>query len=188
MRPGRDRGAFRQEDNKLDNMTTNMSNAGMREKSPATEVHGQPLRQAILAVRRLFHVLAGTAGRAHAELGISASMRAVLEALLELGPRTVPQVARGLGVSRQHVQVVVNGLIEAGLVECLDNPDHLRSPIVRLAPAGSKACEAIRRREARLLAELGKRIPAPDLKVTLKTLNALESGLSRQEARAGSRV
>ncbi|MBI4990404.1 MAG: MarR family transcriptional regulator [Rhodocyclales bacterium] len=160
----------------------------MRERLPAPETNGQPLRQAILAVRRLFHALAGTAGRAHADLGITASMRAVLETLHERGPRTVPQVARGLDVSRQHIQVVVNGLLEGGLVECLDNPDHLRSPIMRLTMAGTKACEAIRRREARLLAELAKRIPGADLKVTLKTLDAMESGLNRQETRAGSRV
>lgn len=160
----------------------------MREKISAAEGRGQPLRQAILAVRRLFHVLSGTADRAHADLGITASMRTVLETLHERGPRTVPQVAREQGVSRQHVQVVVNGLLEAGLVECHDNPDHLRSPFVRLTAAGAKALDAIRRREARLLAELAKRIPGSDLKVTLKTLNAMESGLNRQETRAGSRV
>lgn len=160
----------------------------MRENSPAPEAHGPPLRQAILAVRRLFHVLAGTADRAHADLGITASMRAVLETLHERGSRTVPQVAREQVVSRQHIQVVVNGLLEAGLVECHDNPDHLRSPIVRLSAAGTRACEAIRRREARLLAELAKKIPGADLKVTLKTLYAMESGLNRRETRAGSRV
>lgn len=160
----------------------------MSVKTSVPEAHGQPLRQAILAVRRLFHVLAGTADRAHADLGITASMRAVMEILHERGPRTVPQVAREQDVSRQHIQVVVNGLLEGGLVECLDNPDHLRSPIVRLTAAGTKACEAIRRREARLLAELTKKIPGADLKVTLKTLNAMETGLNRQDARAGSRV
>ena len=40
----------------------------------------------------------------------------------------------------------------------------------------------------RLLAELAKKIPGADLKVTLKTLNAMETGLNRQDARAGSRV
>ena len=160
----------------------------MRDKISAAEGRGQPLRQAILAVRRLFHVLSGTDDRAHADIGITASMRTVLETLHERGPRTVPQVAREQGVSRQHVQVVVNGLLEAGLVECLDNPDHLRSPIVRLTAAGTKVCEAIRRREARLLADLAKKIPGADLNVTLKTLNAMETGLNRQDVRAGSRV
>jgi len=157
-------------------------------KTSVPEAHGQPLRQAILAVRRLFHVLAGTAGRAHADLGITASMRAVMETLHERGPRTVPQVAREQDVSRQHIQVVVNGLLDGELVECLDNPDHLRSPIVRLTAAGAKALDAVRRREARLLADLTKKIPGADLKVTLKTLNAMEAGLNRQDVRAGSRV
>ena len=160
----------------------------MSMKTSAPEARGQPLRQAILAVRRLFHVLAGTADRAHADLGITASMRAVMETLHKRGPRTVPQVAREQDVSRQHIQVVVNGLLEGGLVECLDNPDHLRSPIVRLTAAGTKVCEAIRRREARLLADLAKKIPGADLNVTLKTLNAMETGLNRQDVRAGSRV
>lgn len=160
----------------------------MREKPSVAEAGGQPLRQAILAVRRLFHVLSGTADRAHADLGITASMRTVMEVLHERGPRTVPQVAREQGVSRQHVQMLVNGLLGAGLVECIDNPDHLRSPLLRLSAAGLKAVETARRREQRQLAELAQRIPGTDLKVTLKTLNAMESGLSRRESRAGSRA
>lgn len=163
----------------------------MKDKSPQPEASAHPIRQAILAVRRLFHALAGTDERAHAGLGITASMRAVLDVLHERGPRTVPQIARLQGVSRQHVQVVVNGLLEAGLVECRDNPDHLRSPLVCLCAAGTKACEAVRRHEARVLAGLAKRISGGDLKVTLKTLNAMESGLNRQGAkpnRAGSGV
>jgi DNA-binding MarR family transcriptional regulator len=157
----------------------------MRETSPAPEAHGHPLQQAILAVRRLFHALAGLS---QADAGLTASQRAVLDILLTRGPRTVPQVAREQGVSRQHIQVVANGLLDAGLVEAVDNPDHLRSPLLRPSAAGQKAVEAARRREARQLAELAKRIPGADLKVTLKTLNAMESGLSRREARAGSRV
>ncbi len=153
----------------------------MKEKASAAAGTGPPLHQAILAVRRLCHALAGAAGRSQAELGITAGQRAVLDILLSRGQRTVPQVAREQGVSRQHVQVVVNGLLAAGLVECLDNPDHLRSPLVGLSGEGAKACEAMRRREARLLAELERRISGSDLKVTVKTLNALEVGLSRRE-------
>ncbi len=157
----------------------------MRENPSAPEAQIHPLQQAIQAVRRLFHVLAGLS---HAEPGLSASQRAVLDVLQARGARTVPQVAREQGVSRQHIQVLANGLLAAGLVEAVDNPDHLRSPLLRLTPAGQKAVEAAHRREARQLAELAQRIPAPDLKVTLKTLQAMESALGRREARAGSRV
>jgi DNA-binding MarR family transcriptional regulator len=160
----------------------------MKERTPAGQAAARPLQQAIQAVRRLFRALAGAAGRAEAELGVTASMRAVLEALYEDGPRTVPRIARRQGVSRQHVQVVANALLAQRLVECVDNPDHVRSPLLRLSAAGTRACEAMRRREERLLTEAAKRIPGNDLKVTLKTLNAMESGLSRKDARTGSRV
>lgn len=160
----------------------------MRDRTSAGEAAAQPLQQAIEAVRRLFHALSGAAGRTQDGFGITASMRAVLDALHEGGPRTVPRIARGQGVSRQHVQVVANALLAQGLVECVDNPDHLRSPLLRLSEAGTKACEAMLRREGRVLTEVAKRIPGGDLKVTLKTLNAMESGLNRAEGRSGSRV
>ena len=163
----------------------------MRGKPSLYETSDPPLGQTILAVRRLFHVLAGAAERSHADLGITASMCAVMEVLHGRGSRTVPQVAREKGVSRQHIQVVVNALLAAGLVECRDNPDHLRSPMVALSRSGVQAYEAIRRRETRLLSDLAKRIPGADLKVTLNTLNAMETGLNRlgeKSTRAGSRV
>lgn len=154
----------------------------MKGKVTAAPAADPPLHQAIQAVRRLFHALSGAAGRAQAEIGITASMRSVLEALYAGGPRTVPRIAREQGVSRQHVQVVVNALLAAGLVESIGNPDHLRSPLLRLSAAGTRAREAVRRREDRLLAETAKRIPEGDLKVTLKTLNAMEAGLSRAQS------
>jgi DNA-binding MarR family transcriptional regulator len=156
----------------------------MREDHVLPGTSRPPLGQAIQAVRRLFHVLAGAAERSHAGLGLTASMCAVMEVLHGRGPRTVPQVAREKDVSRQHIQVVVNALLAAGLVECLDNPDHQRSPMVKLSSAGARAYEAIRRRESRLLGDLAKRIPGADLEVTLNTLNAMERELNRMEAKS----
>lgn len=160
----------------------------MGERKDATEPAVLPLQQAIQAVRRLFHALSGTAERVHGDLGLTAAMRGVLGILHDRGPRTVPQIAREKGVSRQHVQVVANALLARGLVECADNPDHLRSPLLRLSADGGRVCETVFRRESRLLTEVAKRIPGGDLRVTLKTLNAMESGLSRPEGRGGSRV
>lgn len=52
------------------------------------------------------------------------------------GPRTVPSAARRLGLAPQSVQRVVGDLVAAGLVEAVDNPDHVRSPLMRLTGAG----------------------------------------------------
>jgi DNA-binding MarR family transcriptional regulator len=63
-------------------------------------------------------------------------MRAALELLLVGGPATVPRIARSRGVTRQHVQALVNGLLAQGLVALRPNPAHKRSPLVALSPAG----------------------------------------------------
>jgi len=39
-------------------------------------------------------------------------------------PPTVPQIGRSLGYPRQTVQRHVDALVERGLVETVDNPDH----------------------------------------------------------------
>jgi len=44
-------------------------------------------------------------------------MRAVLEGLDRSGPRTVPAMARARLVTRQHIQTILNELLERKLVE-----------------------------------------------------------------------
>lgn len=61
----------------------------------------------------------------------------------EKGQRTVPQMARALGFSRQNVQVTVNALLEKGLVLALKNPDHKTSPFLALSESGRTAARAI---------------------------------------------
>lgn len=52
------------------------------------------------------------------------------------GPRTVPSAARRLGLAPQSVQRVVGDLLASGHLEALDNPDHARSPLMRLTDLG----------------------------------------------------
>jgi DNA-binding MarR family transcriptional regulator len=49
---------------------------------------------------------------------------------------TVPGIARRLGQARQSVQRVADDLIAAGCVQAVDNPDHQRSPLLRLTGHG----------------------------------------------------
>lgn len=59
------------------------------------------------------------------------------------GSLTVPQIARRLGVSRQHILRLTNELAREGLVELTVNPDHKTSPLVDLTPAGRDTLDAI---------------------------------------------
>ena len=62
---------------------------------------------------------------------------------LDAAPLTVPQVARRLGVSRQHILRLTNELTADGLVEPIANPDHKTSPLLRLTPDGESTLAAI---------------------------------------------
>lgn len=111
-------------------------------------------------VRRTFHLLAAVAERLHADLGVTASQRAVLEHLGLAGPATVPAVARDRGVSRQHVQTIVNDLLARGLVTLAPNPAHRRSPLVGLTAEGETTLVTVRDRERTILAGVDDPGPA----------------------------
>src|SRR5215203_1468558 len=99
-------------------------------------------------VRLAFHELRAAAeALQHDPEGLTAGHRGVLESLTRDGPRTVPALARARPVSRQHIQVLVNRLLELGLVETRQNPAHERSSLVALTPAGARRFEAMHRRE-----------------------------------------
>jgi DNA-binding MarR family transcriptional regulator len=77
----------------------------------------------------------------------------------DTGGLTVPGVARRLGVTRQHVQRVANDLVADRLATFDANPDHRRSPLLRLTPQGHEILDEINRGAARrnlqTAAELG---------------------------------
>lgn len=114
-------------------------------------------------ILRLVRVLYQASVRAvNAELAGSAltmAMRAVLEALSESGPLTVPSLAREFNVTRQGVQVLVDELDRLGLTEFQTNPAHKRSHLVVLTPEGRSAFLEIHSRE---LAALDQRTGAFD--------------------------
>jgi DNA-binding MarR family transcriptional regulator len=101
-------------------------------------------------VRLAFHELRAAAEALdHDPDGLTAGHRGVLESLTREGPRTVPALARARPVSRQHIQVLVNRLLELELVATLKNPAHERSSLVALTAAGARRFEAMQRRERR---------------------------------------
>ena len=131
-------------------------------------------------IRACFNRLAALAGRLHGDLGITAAMRAVIEALHEGGDQTVPRIARAKSVSRQHIQLLINAVAEAGLVTLVDNPNDKRSPIVTLSQQGRLAFERMREREKIVLAELAAELADHDVDATLATLTALQTYLDRK--------
>ena len=104
--------------------------------------------------RRLFRAMSETADAYLQDSGLTAADRAVMEFLYADEKLTVPAIARRYQVSRQHIQVTVNRLLEQGLVRSTYNPNHKRSPLYRLSELGREAFAEIRRNESRLLETL----------------------------------
>lgn len=123
-------------------------------------------------VRHLFQVLKTLADAVHRDAGLNASTRAVIEALAD-GPRTVPDIARRKSVTRQHIQLLVDELGKAELVELRPNPAHQRSPLVALTRKGEAVFAGVRKREAPLLDRLAAGLDARKTAATIQTLAGL---------------
>ena len=137
----------------------------------------KPVPAIVAEIRRLSDLLAERAEVLHAASGIGGAMRGILELLADRGPATVPGLARIRGVSRQHVQTVVDRLAESGLVDPLANPAHSRSPLIAATERGVAALREIRAREAPIGAELATAVSAEDAAIAVRALAALRERL-----------
>ena len=125
----------------------------------------------------------------HADLGITPGMRTVLAALAAMGPATVPRIARARGVSRQHVQTVVNSFLAHGWAERTTNPEHKRSQLVHLTRDGRRLLREMNRREQRIWRRLDLEVKRGDLEAASEVLSHVRQLLDSDDwRRAASRV
>jgi DNA-binding MarR family transcriptional regulator len=101
----------------------------------------------IREVRTCFNQLRTLAENLNADLGINPSMRAIMERLSQQSSRTVPDLAQERGTSRQHVQKVINSLLDQDLAQSEENPDHKRSVLYLLTEKGEEVFAEVRQRE-----------------------------------------
>jgi DNA-binding MarR family transcriptional regulator len=132
-------------------------------------------------VRRLFRAMAQRADRELDDLGISAADRAVMEFLFPDSALTVPEIAARYQVSRQHVQVTVNRLLDARYLVTRENPRHKRSPLIALSKSGDRLFRKIRAREAELVRQAFAGTSSKDRAVTRDTLATLLSHFQEQD-------
>lgn len=124
-----------------------------------------PVRKADLVpllVADVFH-LAGVFRRRGEEIaGLVRRTQAEWQLLSAVsdGARTVPQVARRLGLVRQSVQRTADQLESESLVRFLPNPDHKRSTLIELTPSGRAALDKINTAAAAFHSDIVGRVDA----------------------------
>lgn len=135
------------------------------------------LIKVIAGVRRCFWLLATVSDEITAALGLTASLRAILEHLQEYGPQTVPQIAKEKSVRRQSIQALVDQLSAGGFVTIKPNPAHRRSVLVALSAKGKSSFAEITKRERAKLREVMRGLEGENLSITAQTLVALQMAL-----------
>jgi DNA-binding MarR family transcriptional regulator len=128
-------------------------------------------------VRLLYHRAVQVSEELHREEPVTVGMRAVLEFLQGQGPTPVPRIARSRFVSRQHIQSLVNALLERGLVETRRNPAHKRSSLVVLTKAGKQLIRRMREREADRLRQTKFGPTRSEIQRATRTLRDVRSAL-----------
>ena len=129
--------------------------------------------QIVWLVRRLFRALAQKSGENLQDLGITVADRAVMEFLHPNEKLSVPEIAERYQVSRQHVQVTVNRLLDAGLLETEVNDRHKRSSLMVLTRKGKSIFQKVKQRDTKALIELFSHVSEKDKRITQETLQAL---------------
>ena len=100
-----------------------------------------------------------------------------MEALSTRSPQTVPDIAKNKGVSRQHIQTIMNSLQAEGFVDTFDNPAHKRSPLFNLTSKGRTVFAKIKEREKEPLQRLAAVMSSESLKHAQEALSQLNQHL-----------
>ena len=126
----------------------------------------------VLATFRLNARLMEAAQDLAAHGGLTAAWWQVLGGVLD-EPRSVADVGRIMGVSRQGVQRIADLLVERGLAEYRPNPAHRRAKLLACTEAGYWAIRQISIAQHPFSVDLSKSVELDDLRTTLATMQAL---------------
>lgn len=121
-----------------------------------------------------------------ADEGLTSARWQVLGAIaLADRPRTVPQIARRMGLTRQSVHVSVNRLVRDGFLELQPNADHRTSSLIGLTKRGSAMYEAIDARQVEWINKLSRGITRSDIETAVRVLDELCRRLEDDRAAEG---
>lgn len=137
-------------------------------ESPA----GAAVTELVLLTFQLNAMLMDAAESMAAEGDMTAAWWQVLGGVLDQ-PRTLPEIGRRMGMSRQGVRRVAGLLVERGLAEHRPNPAHRRARLLACTEAGYWAIRRITLVAHPWADRVGSHLPVADLEHVNFTLKAL---------------
>jgi DNA-binding MarR family transcriptional regulator len=160
-----------------------VSDVPLRERWPepveATEA-GELLTEVILTTFRLNGRLMEVAQERAQAGGISAAWWHVLGGVLD-EPRSVAEVGRRMGMTRQGVQRVADLLVERGLAEYRPNPTHRRAKLLACTEAGYWAIRRISLAQRPWANRMGEEVGADALRSALAAMRKLVAAIEADQ-------
>jgi DNA-binding MarR family transcriptional regulator len=150
------------------------------EPSPHTEA-GAALTDVIIATFQLNGQLMAVAQHLGAHGGLTAAWWQVLGGVLD-EPRTVADIGRRMGMTRQGVQRVADLLVERELAEYRPNPAHRRAKLLACTEAGYWAIRQISLAQHPWANRIGQRVGSDELRAALATMHRLLAALEADQA------
>jgi DNA-binding MarR family transcriptional regulator len=138
------------------------------------------LTEVVVTTFRLNRGLLDVAEDLATEGDITAAWWQVIGGVLDQ-PRTVPEIGRRMGMTRQAVQRVTDLLVDRGLVEYRPNPNHRRANLVACTPAGFWAIRRIALAQHPWANRIGAEVGANRLRQTLTTMQRILSVLEADD-------
>jgi DNA-binding MarR family transcriptional regulator len=149
------------------------------EPPPQTEA-GALLTEIILSTFRLNARLLEAAQELAANGGITAAWWQVLGGVLDQ-PRTVAEIGRRMGMTRQGVQRVADLLVANHLAEYRPNPAHRRAKLLACTEAGYWAIRQISFAAHPFANRIGAQVANEELRITLTTMRHLVAVLEADQ-------
>jgi DNA-binding MarR family transcriptional regulator len=149
------------------------------EPPPATEA-GDLLTDVVLETFRLNARIMEVAQELAAEGGLTAAWWQVLGGVLDQ-PRSVAEIGRLMGVTRQGVQRVADLLVERGLAEFRPNPAHRRAKLLACTEAGYWAIRRIALAQRPWADRVGAEVGADELRQLRATMRRLITALEANQ-------
>lgn len=147
---------------------------------PERDEAGDALTDVILATFQLNGRLMTVAERLAAEGGLTAAWWQVLGGVLD-EPRTVADIGRRMGMTRQGVQRVADLLVDRGLAEYRANPAHARAKLLASTEAGYWAIRQIALAQVPWASRVGAQIGAKELRRVHESMGRLVDALDADE-------
>jgi DNA-binding MarR family transcriptional regulator len=141
------------------------------EPPPLTDA-ADALTDVVLTTFRLHARLMEVAQELAASGGLTAAWWQVLGGVLDQ-PRSVAEIGRRMGVTRQGVRRVADLLVERGLAEYRPNPSHRRAKLLACTDAGYWAIRRIALVQRPWASRIGTEVGVDELRGALATMERL---------------